>query len=106
MRQARDQQRGELQFGCHRLPTSAKRAAIEKYLNEVVAVSIPILPYDHRAAEWHATERARLTALGKPPPFVDGEIIAVAHANNLILVTLNSSNYAAFAGVKVENWSK
>lgn len=96
----------ELWFGCNRLPASAKRTAIENYLNQVVAVSILILPYDQPAAEWHAAERARLTRIGKAPPFVDGQIIATAHTNDLILVTLNLSDYAAFDGVTVEDWSK
>ncbi len=95
----------ELWFGCRRLPVSAKRTAIERYLNEVVAMSMPILPYDQAAAEWHSAERARLTTLGKTPPFVDGQIMAVAKTNGLILVTLNPSDYAAFAEVKVEEWS-
>ncbi len=96
----------ELWFGCNRLPASAKRAAIENYLNQVVAVSMLVLPYDQPAAEWHAAERARLTRIGKTPPFVDGQIIAIAHTNDLILVTLNPSDYAAFDGVTVEDWSK
>ncbi len=95
----------ELWFGCQRLPAAAKHTAIERYLNEVVAVSMPVLPYDQAAAEWHAAERARLTALGKTPPFVDGQIIAVAQANGLILVTLNPKDYAGYADVKVEDWS-
>lgn len=96
----------ELWFGCQRLPVSAKRTAIERYLNEVVVVSMPILPYDQAAAEWHAAERARLTALGKTPPFADGQIMAIAHTHGLILVTLNPSDYAAFGEVKVEDWSR
>lgn len=96
----------ELWFGCQRLPTSAKRATIEKYMNEVVAVSMMILPYDQAAAEWHAAERARLTAIGKTPPFVDGQIMAVAQTNGLILVTLNPKDYEAFTEVKVEDWSR
>jgi tRNA(fMet)-specific endonuclease VapC len=96
----------ELWFGCQRLPASAKRVAIEKYLNEVVAVSMAILPYEQAAAEWHAAERARLTAIGQTPPFVDGQIMAIAQTNDLILVTLNPKDYEAFAGVKVEDWSR
>ena len=96
----------ELWFGCQRLPASTKRTVIERYLNEVVAVSMAILPYDQAAAEWHAAERARLMALGKTPPFVDGQIMAIAQTNGLILVTLNPKDYAAFAGVKVEDWSR
>jgi tRNA(fMet)-specific endonuclease VapC len=96
----------ELWFGCQRLPASAKRAAIERYLNEVVAISMPVFSYDQAAAVWHAAERARLTSLGKTSPFADGQIMAIAQTNSLILVTLNPSDYAAFADVKVEDWSR
>ncbi len=96
----------ELWFGCQRLPDSSKRAAIEKYLSEVVAGSISILPYDERAAVWHAGERARLVAAGKTPSFADGQIIAIAQVNDLIFVTLNLSDYANFHGVKIADWSK
>ena len=95
----------ELWFGCARLPTSAKRNAIETYLNGVVAVTMPVLPYDDRAAEWHAQERARLMAAGKTPAFVDGQIAATAFTNELTLVTLNVSDYRDFTGLSVSNWS-
>ena len=96
----------ELQFGCQRLPPSAKRTAIETYLANVVAMSLPILPYEENAAAWHAAERARLTKLGKTPPFVDGQIAAIAHAHNLILVTRNTNDYAEFQGLRLEDWHK
>lgn len=51
---------------------------------------------------WH--ERARLTALGKPPSYADGQIAAIASANNLILVTRNVSDYETFTGIEIENW--
>jgi len=94
----------ELLFGYERLPESAKRKAIEAYLNEVVAPSLPVLPYDARAASWHASERARLTTTGKTPSFVDGQIAAIAAVNDLILVTANVSDYASFEGLRIENW--
>ena len=95
----------ELWFGCQRLPRSAKRTAIEAYLTEVVAVSMPVLAYDESAAEWHARERARLFALGQTPPFVDGQIAAVAHANQLSLVTINVQDDRGFADLLVTNWT-
>ena len=95
----------ELWFGCQRLPVSAKRDKIEDYLNEVVAVTMPVLPYDQRAAEWHAAERARLVAAGKTPSFADGQIAAVAAANELTLVTLNVSHYREFAALRLTDWS-
>ena len=96
----------ELWFGCERLPASAKRAAIEEYLTKVIGLSMPILPYDERAAMWHATERSRLAAQGKTPPFADGQIIAIAKAYDLILVTLNRADYLNFREVEIEDWSK
>lgn len=94
----------ELQFGCRRLPFSRKRSLIESYLSEVVWNTIAILPYDVAAADWHAEQRAQLTAAGQTPPFIDGQIAAIAKANDLILVTRNLSDYECFKGLKVENW--
>ncbi len=55
----------ELQFGVRRLPRGKRRTALESFLEEVVHATLPILPYDERAAEWHGEERARLERLGK-----------------------------------------
>ena len=66
----------------------------------------PNLPYDEAAATWHGEEGARLDALGKPAPFIDGQIAAVAHVHGLVLVTTNESHFAGFKGLEVENWSK
>jgi tRNA(fMet)-specific endonuclease VapC len=94
----------EMWFGCHRLPPSAKRQAIETYLTQVVAPSIPVLPYDQDAARWHAAERARLAALGKTPPIADGMIAAIASTHGLVLVTLNLDDFRAFQGLALDNW--
>ncbi len=93
----------ELLVGCFRLPRSQKRSAIEKYLNEVV---LPILPYDAQAAKWHAVERARLMSLGKTPPFIDGQIAAIASTQNLTLVTFNTSDFSLFKELNLANWHK
>lgn len=94
----------EMLFGCYRLPTSTRRTAIEKYLSEVVEPSVPILPYDARAARWHAAERSRLIGIGKTPPFADGQIAAIAGVNDLTLVTANLSDYTAFEDVQAVDW--
>jgi len=94
----------ELRFGCSRLAVGARRGAIERYLDAVVAASFPILAYDRSAAEWHALERARLIASGRTPPFVDGQIAAVAHVNDLTLVTANRSDFEVFKGLRVQRW--
>ena len=96
----------ELTYGCRRLPKGKRRAALEAYLREVVLGSFPILPYDEAAAAWHGEERARLEALGRPAPFVDGQIAAIAHVHRLVLATTNDKDFVRFRGVTVENWSK
>jgi tRNA(fMet)-specific endonuclease VapC len=96
----------ELVYGCGRLPAGKRRDALERYLRDVVQASFPILPYDETAATWHGYERARLESLGKPAPFTDGQIAAIAHANDLVLVTVNVKDFARFKGLRVTNWSK
>jgi len=93
----------ELLFGLYRLPASYKREKLERYLYQVVH-QLPILPYDLKAAEWYAQERARLVRMGRIPPFIDGQIAAMAKVNQLILVTANVSDYAFFEGIAIENW--
>ncbi len=65
-----------------------------------------MLPYDEAAAHWHGHERARLDRLGRPAPYVDGQIAAIAFVNDIVLVTANVKDFARFRDVKVENWSK
>jgi tRNA(fMet)-specific endonuclease VapC len=73
---------------------------------EVVLASFPILTYDEAAARWHGIERARLERLGKPSPYVDGQIAAIARVNELTLVTGNVRDFARFKGLAVADWSK
>ena len=96
----------ELVYGCRRLPKGKRRSALETYLAEVVLPSFPILAYDQAAAAWHASERARLESKGRPAPFVDGQIAAIAHVNQLVLVTSNTKDFAAYEALTVENWAE
>ncbi|HWO26878.1 MAG TPA: type II toxin-antitoxin system VapC family toxin [Kofleriaceae bacterium] len=93
----------ELEFGRLRLPAGKRRRAIETMIDALSTVLV-ILPYDARAATWHAKERARLSRLGKAPPFVDGQIAAIAAVNDLVLVTRNVRDFSSFAGLEVESW--
>jgi tRNA(fMet)-specific endonuclease VapC len=70
----------ELLFGCHRLPASHRRTALERYLQDVIASHVPVLAYDDAAAAWHASERARLTGDGNP------------------------RHYERFEGLTIEDW--
>jgi len=94
----------ELVFGASRLPESRRRVTIERYLEEVIEATIPIIAYDAGAAAWHGTQRARLQGLGVETSFADGQIAAVAHMNDLVLVTRNVKDFRHFKGVPLENW--
>jgi tRNA(fMet)-specific endonuclease VapC len=95
----------ELRFGVLRLPKSRRRETLERYLDEVVRVAFPVLPYDEAAAEWHARERARLERAGRPTPWVDGEIAATAAVAGAVLVTENVRHFKLFRGLTVRNWA-
>ncbi len=90
-------------FGYRRLPPSRRRESLERYLFDIVRLR-PILPYDQPAAEWHAAERARLASLGRTPPYINGQIAAIAAVNGLTLVTANVADFATFSGLQVEDW--
>jgi tRNA(fMet)-specific endonuclease VapC len=79
---------------------------LEAYLRDVVHGSFPILAYDEAAAAWHGEERARLESIGRPAPFVDAQIAAIAHVNGLVVATTNDQDFVRFKGFSVQNWSK
>ena len=93
----------ELRFGLLRLPSGRRRDALEAFVSGL-ASRFPVLPYDLRAAEWHAVERARLERVGTPVPFADGQIAAVAVTNGLRLSTRNVSDFGMFADLMIESW--
>jgi tRNA(fMet)-specific endonuclease VapC len=91
-------------YGMERLPRSRRRSNLQDYLFRSVLPSTPILSYDWRAAGWYASERARLSRMGRNIPFIDGQIAAVAAVYGLILVTSNRSDFEPFEGLQIEDW--
>jgi tRNA(fMet)-specific endonuclease VapC len=96
----------ELVFGVSRLAASRRRRALDRYLQEVVLATLPILPYDTAAALWHGRERARLERKGLAPSFVDGQIAAIARAHELTLVSRNAGDFRRFEGLVVADWTR
>lgn len=94
----------ELRYGVGRLARGRRRSILETFLREVVHPTLPILPYDERAAEWLAGERVRLEKAGKRTPVVDGQIAAVAATNGIPVVTVNVADFSIFKSLAVQNW--
>ena len=93
----------ELRYGVARMSGGARKRQLLRYLEQAL-LPLTVLPYDGKAALWHAEERARLTAQGRTPSYVDGQIAAIAKTNDLTLVTRNTSDFVHFADLRVENW--
>jgi tRNA(fMet)-specific endonuclease VapC len=95
----------ELSLGCFRLAHGKRQHGLQDYLQEVIRKALPILPYDDRAASWHAEERAWLESIGGPAPFADGQIAAIAKVNSFIPVSVNEKDFVPFQELSVENWA-
>jgi len=98
----------ELTYGVERMDERKRRDYLLEYLREVLRPSMPVLPYDEAAARWHGRARAQLERKGRPKPFADGQIAAVAATEDLTVVTQNASDFEPFAelegGIRVVNW--
>ena len=93
----------ELRFGWLRMPEGRRKDAIGLYIQRV-AGQLPVLPYDESAARIHAELRDQQLSAGRPLPFVDGQIAAIAMANGLTLVTRNFRDFECLPGLRVVDW--
>lgn len=95
----------ELRFGVAAMADGARKTSLASFIDGLFTSGLEVLPYDVRAAVWHADERARLQKIGKPRPFVDGQIAAIAAVNELVLVTRNVSDFDLFQDLRVKDWA-
>lgn len=93
----------ELQFGVSRIAAAERRKMYQAWLETLMADFL-IIPLDGLCAQWHGRERARLTAIGRPPSLFDGLIASIAVVNELVLVTRNTADFDGFAGIRLEDW--
>jgi len=93
----------EAMYGVERLPDGKRKDLLRAYMRDVIS-KMPVLAYDGAAAELHARERTRLEAAGRPMPYADGQIAAIAVCHSLTLVTANVRDYRPFEGLRVEDW--
>jgi tRNA(fMet)-specific endonuclease VapC len=62
------------------------------------------LPFDDRAAEEYGKVRAHLAALATPIGPNDLMIAAIALANQMTLVTHNTTEFSRVPGLQIEDW--
>lgn len=95
----------ELRYGVARLPAGRRRRQLEAYVDAVLSSSLPVLPYDHQAAVWHADQRAANEVVGQSVGFADGIVAAVAAVNGLTVVTRDHTGFVAFDVPVISWWS-
>jgi len=95
----------ELAFGVRRLPRGARRTALEVRLRDLASDLPAPLPFSGEAADWLASERARLEAKGVSISIEDGVIAATARLASLTVVTANTKHFVPFLAVRVVDWS-
>jgi tRNA(fMet)-specific endonuclease VapC len=91
---------GELLFG------AAKRGspALTERVNELIASSAELLPFDEAAARHYAPLRAQLEREGRRLDELDLCIAAIALSRDVTLVTGNTRHFARVPGLRIENW--
>ena len=92
----------ELLFGVWRSPLARQTANLALVAN--LQRRFPSIPFDDSAAEAYARIRADLAAAGKSIGPNDLMIAAIALANQMTLVTHNSSEFSRVQGLMIEDW--
>lgn len=94
---------GEIKRGIERLEAGAKRARLEKWLEDISAsMSGRILAYNTRVAETWGEMMAEMERQGHTMPLADSLIAAIAKRHNLTLATRNTADFA-HAGLRLVN---
>jgi predicted nucleic acid-binding protein len=96
----------ELRYGVEKLPESAQRAELERWLaNLTASFEGRILPFDVKAAEAHGRLRARLKLRGKPMDAPDSYVAAIAISLGIPVATRNLKHFE-HAGVElIDPWT-
>lgn len=90
---------GEVSYG-------ASKVGRAELLDRALSVfsTMPVLPFDDRAARAYGPLRARLEKRGLVVAEADLRIGAIVLSRGAVLVTGNVKHFARIEGLKVENW--
>jgi predicted nucleic acid-binding protein len=93
--------------GLKRMPEGKKKEALSTFYNEIIYEQFEIIPFDQHAATIYSNLYLKLESIGNLPPEFDLQIASIAIANNMILVTRNTKDFAQISSVSnlmLENW--
>jgi toxin FitB len=98
---------GEIRKGIASLSHSARRVALEAWLNHDLALRFSgrILPIDPDVADQWGRIAGSAAARKSPLPVIDGLFAATAQRHNLILVTRNIRDIAATGVPAFDPWN-
>ena len=98
---------GELVAGVRKLEPSARRRALERWLEEVLAPQFHgrILAFDVDTAWRWGGIVSDLQSAGRPRPAIDLQIAAIAAQHSLVLVTRNTADFVGLDLDIVDPWS-
>ena len=93
-------------YGLEKMPEGKRKSIVEEYIRNIEE-SYEIIPYDSFAAKICGELQSRCEKKGSPLPRYDSQIAATAIANNMILITHNTEDYATLAEnsmLQMEDW--
>lgn len=90
----------EFLFGLHRAQTSEQRSRRQEFLDNALA-QLPVVPFDLKAAEVHASIWSQLVASGQTIGVHDFIIAATALAHDFEVMTLNVREFSRVPGLDV-----
>ena len=97
----------ELLYGFEKMADGMNKTYLKKYINDDVLQNFKVKSYSEKASRIHAKIRADAETIGKPAPFSDSMIAAIALANHMVLVTRNTKHFTAIqkvSNLEIENW--
>jgi len=96
---------GEIRMGIDRLAEGARRRALEGWLTGLQErFEAAIISFDRKAALAWGTLEAKLAKDGRPIPTVDAQLAASALANDMVLITRDTSHFEPTAVLLKNPW--
>ena len=96
----------EIDYGISRLPEGHKRASLQTWRDNVVAISRRrILPVDLAVASAWGRLRGRAEAARRTMSLIDALIAATAEVHDLTLVTRNTRDFEIWGGPVFNPWA-